>query len=248
MSHCNSLFIFTHHKTGTKYWGKVARNICSIHSIEFYRVSNTLTQSQYQDLKQHKAIILCTHSLRGDIDVIDQDTSYILHSVRNAPELILSSIAYNSKSNEAWLHKNKKKFGGLSYQQKLKSLDSLEEKIIFELENSAGNGLLRVQKIIRSRMPRLFNINLDDVSSDKRMFSLINAFYFLQLQDLSIPLDSWLNVCKKQCLWNNPNAAAGHSTSNINSQEDLRKSFTTKAIRKFNEVLGDELTFATFGI
>lgn len=60
------------------------------------------------------------------------------HLTRDQRDLVVSSAFYHQKSVEKWLHKPRDEFGGMTYQEKIKSLPTMEEKLIFEIDNSSG--------------------------------------------------------------------------------------------------------------
>jgi hypothetical protein len=56
--------------------------------------------------------------------------------IRDPRDVAISAASYHARADEPWLHIPQKKFGGLSYQEKNRTLSTLEEKILFELDNS----------------------------------------------------------------------------------------------------------------
>ena len=60
------------------------------------------------------------------------------HLIRDPRDLIVSGCFYHQRANEAWLRKPSSRFGGKSYQEKLNSLQHIDDKIMFEMENCAS--------------------------------------------------------------------------------------------------------------
>jgi hypothetical protein len=68
-----------------------------------------------------------------------------LHLTRDQRDLVVSSAFYHQKSVEKWLHIKRDEFGGLTYQEKIKSLPTMEEKLIFEIDNSSGETIVDME-------------------------------------------------------------------------------------------------------
>jgi hypothetical protein len=99
----------------------------------------------------------------------------ILHMIRDPRDIIISGMHYHLKSTEAQLHIPRKDFGGLTYQQKLNSLDTVKERYLFELANSPG---VKQMKIWGHPRPNCFECKYEDLIQDTEMnlFSQIASY------------------------------------------------------------------------
>ena len=70
-----------------------------------------------------------------------------LHVIRDPRDIVISGLFYHRKSDEEWLHSVRSNFGGLTYQQKLNSLDP-DDQFAFELRNA---GLWTIEELLMWR-------------------------------------------------------------------------------------------------
>ena len=152
------IIIGTYHKTGTVLF----KNIVSSLKKKNYKFINQFNRLSDNQIKNNKCIII----------------------IRNPYEIICSSMRYHQISNESWLHKKYKSSPfypsenwDMSYQDKINSLKNDDEKIIFEMENSAKNTILSIYHDIKNR-------NYD------------NNILIIQLEEL-YDTNNIKNVCQK---------------------------------------------------
>jgi len=129
----NRVLVGTHHKTGTVWMSSIFNSIASYYDLKLY--AN----------RGNKSFI----SPSSNFDILFQDKSYFdfdnisdykgLHIIRDPRDVVVSGCFYHGKSSEKWLHIKREDFGGLTYQEKLNSYSSFDDKLIFEMENSSRN-------------------------------------------------------------------------------------------------------------
>lgn len=61
-----------------------------------------------------------------------------IHFRRDPRDIVISSGFYHRKSSEEWLHEPHEGFGGLTYQEYVNKMNSMEDVWLFELDHSAG--------------------------------------------------------------------------------------------------------------
>ncbi|NET16816.1 MAG: hypothetical protein F6K08_30385 [Okeania sp. SIO1H6] len=131
----NRVLIGTHHKTGTVWMSNIFYSIASYYDLRCY--ANRGNKS-----------LICPSS---NFDIFLQDHSFFdfdnlsnykgLHIIRDPRDVVVSGCFYHTKSLEKWLHIKREYFGGLTYQEKLNSYSSFDDKLIFEMENSSRNAI-----------------------------------------------------------------------------------------------------------
>jgi hypothetical protein len=57
--------------------------------------------------------------------------------IRNPYETIMSGMRYHQITKEKWYKRPQEEYNGLSYQEHICNIDSIEEKILFEMKNTA---------------------------------------------------------------------------------------------------------------
>lgn len=123
------LLIGTHHKVLTVFLGRVFR--------AFARITNRSYDRGMGAEVDYACDVLIDHHSKFTFDRLR--TSWAgLHVVRDPRDLLVSATKYHVRSTEAWLHVPDQKFGGKTYQQMVLAMDSLEERMLFELDNVTG--------------------------------------------------------------------------------------------------------------
>ena len=231
------------------FWIKVLKKVCNISGLKFF---NSLRSQRDNSPEEHvrtinKAEWDVYFDGHGDLKHIQLDKIDFtaIHSTRNPAHLILSSVNYHQKSRDSWLHKPHDKIDRLTYQQFISSLDTLEGKILFEIENASGNNIRKM--ISLSTDPRFINVDLDLISSDFNMNISRNLYYMLYLEDMGIPVRLWMKTVRSNSLWYDNDAVGCHkNTSILEKKESPINSFGEKSRNAFKKAFEDKLFYSTF--
>lgn len=122
------VLIGTHHKTGTVWMKNIFTQSCNQLKLNFFNGKLSEAPSDFN-------IFLQDHS---QFDFTQINSEYKgLHIIRDPRDIIISGCFYHQKSHEKWLHTAKAELGGLTYQEKINSYNSLDDQILFEMENSS---------------------------------------------------------------------------------------------------------------
>lgn len=171
------LLIGTFHKTGTVWMQNTFINIAKRIGSEFCNVSNysEFYQSDKQicnylnDIANSESpkIVFDGHSSFGFIKHLPVERFKGFKVVRNPIDLISSAANYHAWSKEAWLHRPRKDFGGMTYHQKINALNSSNERYRFEINNSA---LYEIRKMADDRLSEnMVTVKYEDLISDTEM-------------------------------------------------------------------------------
>jgi hypothetical protein len=180
----NKVLIGTHHKTGTVWMLRIFRAICQKLELEFF-------YGKQEELPRNFDIFFQEHS-RFDLDKLQMKYKGI-HLIRDPRDIIVSGCFYHQKSQEQWLHIKRKEFGGLTYQEKINSYYSLDEQIMFEMENLALlediQEMLSIRKMLswNYNNPAFIEIKYEDLISDENLLLFHKIFTFLGFPNKYIP-------------------------------------------------------------
>jgi hypothetical protein len=165
----NKVLVGTHHKTGSVWMYTIFREICQKFGWEFFA-------GDQEKLRKDFDIFLQDHS-RFALNELQVEYKG-LHLIRDPRDTIVSGCFYHQKSNEQWLHINRNEFGGLTYQEKINSYDSLDEQIMFEMENV---GLEGIQEMLSWNYTNQAFIELkyENLISDENLLLFHKIFTFL---------------------------------------------------------------------
>lgn len=223
----NHILIGVHHKTGTVWLGSIFKHICSLYDIEYY-------QSLPEKLPNAFSVLLHNHS-QFDFNSILQSFRG-LHMIRDPRDIIISGCFYHQKSREKWLHCPREEFGGLTYQQKINSFGSLDEKILFEIEN-CGSWTIHEMLDWNYSREEFLEIKYEDLIVDDDLARFHEIFTFLGFPGYSIP--TLLSITYNKSLFSGSQKKSMHIRSGKSQQ--WKQYFKSIHKEKFLTLFGDAL-------
>jgi len=223
----HKILIGTHHKTGTSWLNSIFRDICRHHSLIYYYGS--------QD------------SLPGLFDVFFQDHSIFdfhslgvgfrgIHLIRDPRDVIISGCFYHQKSGEAWLHRPMKELQGFTYQQKINSYGNIDDKILFEMENSGRETICDMLNWNYTRSS-FYEMKYEDLIKDTDLMLFHKLFCFLGFPGSVIP--SLLAISYNNSLFSGQHRKSVHIRSGETNQ--WKNYFKPSHKDRFLELFGDAL-------
>ena len=155
----NQLLIGTHHKSGTSWMLQIFKEISKKYNLTFSKVG----QDKYS---QTTNIVFSSHSIFD----FDQISSYHrgIHIIRDPRDMIISGCFYHEKATEQWLHVRKDSFAGMTYQEKLTCLGSIQDKLKFEMEHWAIKTFNRMYHWNYNRSS-FYEIKYENLINDKSL-------------------------------------------------------------------------------
>ena len=137
-----SILVGTHHKTGTKWLADIFRSFCRRRGIPFHDIS--IYRGQFRS-DGEQAVFVRRENENGACVFFDANSRFQgitaedngdfvgVHVIRDPRDVIISATHYHQFAKEDWLHVARDDLGGMSYQEKLNSLSTLQEKLEFEM-------------------------------------------------------------------------------------------------------------------
>jgi hypothetical protein len=100
----------------------------------------TFCRGTHPNVDYNKDVIHDTHSV---IDFKEISTPFRgIHVRRDPRDLLVSSAHYHLKSSEKWLHEEGHwGLHGTTYQQELLALNTMEERLLFEIDHAGGGNI-----------------------------------------------------------------------------------------------------------
>ncbi|GAB2191910.1 hypothetical protein MAH1_35190 [Sessilibacter sp. MAH1] len=141
-----NILVGTHHKTGTVWMHGVFFRLAKLIGCEMFNISDehlakgreAKIQYLQNALDSSSPQIIYDHHSKFPLGSIDCSGFRGIRMVRDPRDLIISSAKYHCWSDEEWLHQPLDRFNGLTYAEKINTFKTMNEKIIFEMDNSAG--------------------------------------------------------------------------------------------------------------
>ncbi|MEM1370168.1 MAG: sulfotransferase domain-containing protein, partial [Cyanobacteria bacterium P01_H01_bin.15] len=171
----NKVLVGTHHKAGTVWLHHIFKKICRLYNLNY--------SSSHRELPEFD-IFLHYHS-QFNFDSIHSPYRGV-HIIRDPRDLIISGSFYHQKSSEKWLHIPKERFQGLTYQQKINSYDSFDDKILFEMEHSGHNTISQILEWDYHN-PLFYEIKYENLMQDTDLTLFHQIFSFIGFPGSIIP-------------------------------------------------------------
>lgn len=223
----HKILVATHHKTGTVWLLTIFKEICRQFNLGFF-------SGKQENISENFDVFLSMHG-RLNLDTIGSEY-YGIHIIRDPRDIIISGCFYHTKSKEKWLHIKRDEFGGLTYQEKINSYESLEDKILFEMENSA---LRNISKILNwdYNNPKFIEIKYENLINDQQLLLFHEIFAFLGFSGKVIP--QLLEIAYNKSLFSGNLTKSLHLRSGKTNQ--WKEYFQPIHKAKFMELYGDIL-------
>jgi hypothetical protein len=163
------MLIGTHHKAGTNWLSSVFREIAQRQQLPMDEGNHTgETAGPRLFLHDHSNFYFpgLPREYRG------------IHLIRDPRDVIVSACFYHQASTEEWLHVKRRRFGGLSYQEKLNSYRALDDRLLFEMEHCS---LLTIREMWfwDYQNPAFMELKYEQLIEDESMRLFRRAFEFL---------------------------------------------------------------------
>jgi hypothetical protein len=193
-----SSFLFgTHHKTGTIWMGTLLGNFCR----DTYRKMSTVPMRSIEeaDLSTFRPTVVFDYFSKF-YDLMDFTKDWRgVSIVRHPKDQIISATRYHKNAIEPWLHRSRDEFGGMTYAEKLNSLDSWEEQVDFEMRNRS----IMFSRHMIDHRENILNIKYEDmVSGYPRPDVLDDIFDYLSFdeEDRSVFEKYYIETHKKNSI------------------------------------------------
>jgi hypothetical protein len=223
----NRVLVGTHHKTGTVWMKSIFRRICQEFGLKYY-------SGQQEKMPKDFDVFFQDHS-RFDLGKLQIEYRG-LHMIRDPRDRIISGCFYHKESREPQLHIKRDEFGGLTYQEKINSYESLDDQIMFEMENSAPYG---IRDILNwdYKNPAFFEVKYEDLILDENLILFHKIFVFLGFPGKAIP--QILRISYDNSLFSGTLRKSIHIRSGETKQWE--KYFKPSHKARFLELFGDAL-------
>jgi hypothetical protein len=220
------ILIATHHKTGCVWMTRIFRSIAQKYGLKMF---------EHAPNPEQPWDIFVEGNSQFDFDALPADLLG-LHIIRDPRDVIVSGAFYREKSDESWLHEPNKQYGNMTYQQKIKSLPTVEEKMTFEMEHV---GQYTIENMCRWNYqdPRFFETKYEELIADESLFIFHQVFAFLEFPSAMLP--ALLQIAFDNSLYSGKVQKGGHVRSGKSNQ--WKQYFTPRLAERFVQLFGDVL-------
>ena len=157
-----------------------------------------------------------------------------LHLVRDPRDMLVSATFYHRHSDEPWLHTPRESLGGLSYRQKIETLQNFDEELSYSM-NLMWTDLQRIRNFNYADV-RFRTLHYEHLIADRQLNIFEDLFHFLGFH--SRVIDTCLVNAYRNCLFSSPPKSA-----HVRSGEPKQWPHFFKPIHKeqFTKFFGDIL-------
>ncbi|MBY6117286.1 sulfotransferase domain-containing protein [Mameliella alba] len=188
--------VATYHKTGTVWMNNVFRTFCAAAPASFHTLSRDVSrwkdtpdqirifqefQADAESRGEH-AVIFENHCNLPPVEVMQGCRGFRV--VRDPRDVLISAANYHVRSDEAWLHAKQPKFGGMTYAEKINSLDSFEDRILFEMDHVGGETIVKMAHFDKDRI--LETVKYEDLVTDTEMTVWTSLMRRIGLEDTDL--------------------------------------------------------------
>jgi hypothetical protein len=243
------VLVGTHHKTGTVWMSSVFREIAEQLNVPYLNVTRKKLpwgdeHGRREALRafitqaQGRVIVFDGHSQFPPLSTIDPE--YQTHfrgirMIRDPRDVAISAASYHARADEPWLHVPHKKFDGLTYQEKNRSFSTLEEKILFELDNSHRRIIRQMLAFDHQGVFR--DVRYEDLIEDFTLNAWREVLFYLGFEDAE--METVLRAVWEKSLFGGKERHGPHVTSG--AKEQWAQVFHADLLKRYVDRFGADL-------
>jgi hypothetical protein len=243
------VLVGTHHKTGTVWMASVFREISKRLAVPYLDLNNVgvpwRDTAKRRDVVRDfisqahgRVIVFEAHSHFPDLSAVNpQYKAHFrgLHMIRDPRDVAISAASYHATASEPWLRVPQAKFGGLSYQEKNRSFPTVEEKILFELDN-ANRRIVR-QMVTFENQGVFRDVKYEDMIEDTKLTAWQEILSYLGFEESE--MTTALEAVWANSLFGGKQNHGAHITSG--AIEQWRHVFDADLLTEYTNRFGAEL-------
>ena len=249
------IFVGTHHKAGTVWMVSTFRLLAQDNGLGFVHLNKIdhswkIDSKKQEFFEQHRRVVekrddrpgvfFDYHSAFPDLSACKQDRGAKgLHMVRDPRDMLASGVRYHLKSDEAWLHVPDKRWGGMTFCEKLGSYESYEDQLKFELDTAMGNSIKKMANFDDQGVFR--NVRYEDLIVDYDMLLFHELLSWLGLEGIEVVRG--LRAYWRKSLFGEKGKALGKDQLHVHSgaPAQWRAGLSAAALNMIEERVGEEI-------
>ncbi len=208
-----TLFVGTHHKTGTMWMFNIFQTFAERAGLPFLNFSEhcrrlLITGQRCDQLLfgyglAFDGIILADHAegFRTVASLLPEERRRMFHVVRDPRDIAISAADYHVRSKEPWLHVPLTEFGGMTYQERIASYETLDDRVLFEIDHSSAATVQEIRSLLEMPDIEIFKYEafMQQPSTFQTLFDFCGFHAdFRQLFELAVSEHSFFGEAKAE--------------------------------------------------
>lgn len=224
----NRVLVGTHHKTGTVWFTSICRALSGQLGLDLVYADGV-----HPNPDGRWDVFVSGHSRFAGLD---SPNLRGVHVIRDPRDVIVSATHYHQTSDESWLHEPRSDFGGMTYQEKICSYSSFDERMLFEMENSSFRNIVEMVEFEERGDDRFVTVKYREMIEDRALTRFEEMFQFLGFRG---PAMGWCLVSA----YRNSLFSGAVDSDHVRSGKPAQWPAYFKPVheRRFEELFGDAL-------
>ncbi|HHS89338.1 MAG TPA: hypothetical protein ENJ26_03110 [Rhodobacteraceae bacterium] len=236
------LCVGTHHKTGTVWMRSVFREISEVLNIPLMGIHRP---RKYTRIPDEGRVIVVNWGSRFAPELWDRPDARFFHLIRDPRDVLLSGARYHETTamrTERFLYEPRDDLGGKSYQEHLRSLPGLEEKLAFEMAEAHRRTLAEMLDWPYGHQ-RALDLRYEDliVDTKARLFAEVLEFFGFAAEEI----EKGCKIFVKNSLFGGlaDGGVSGRSASHVKSGKPAQwmRALPAATARLYHEKHADDL-------
>jgi hypothetical protein len=180
------IVVCTHHKTGSVWMANIFRAIKRQEKLQLhYKAQADMPPGTDIFLQDHSKVDLKALQAR-----FPKRGVRAVHVIRDPRDVVISGAFYHVKTVEKWANNPKKEYGGKSYRQAISALPTDHEKLLFEMDHTAGKTIREMEGWDYTQKELCYEARYEDliVDRDLKVFKPIMEFLGYEGERLKMAL------------------------------------------------------------
>jgi hypothetical protein len=224
-----------HHKVGTVWFQRVLSTVAGFYGLRFTEVPASYDRPPGSPAFGSDIDIVLYHRANDFRPEEDGARPYRgSHLIRDPRDVVVSGYHYHRRTDEAWVHEPKERFGGLSYQAFLHSVNE-HDGLMAEIDRCARSSVAEMDTWSYSR-PEILELRYEDAVRDEEE-TFTRLFRFYRFNDAAV--QQGLNIVEQ---FSRPQGSgAGDADPHVRSGQpgEWRRHFGDDHVARFKQLTGD---------
>jgi hypothetical protein len=223
-----------HHKVGTVWFQRVLSTVGGFYGLRFAEVPASYGAGSVSTFAPDIDIVVYDRANDFEPESLGGRPYRGSHLIRDPRDVVVSGYHYHRRTDEAWVHEPSDRYGGLSYQAFLHSVDE-HDGLMAEIDRGARSSVAEMDAWSYGR-PEILELRYEDVVGDEvGTFTRLFTFYGFD----AAAVERGLAVVEQFSRRHGPGVDEDDPHVRSGEPGEWRRSFAPDHVERFKELTGD---------